>query len=235
MDRMRQLKPSILKETGAFQLKNYNFMDNLRTDLEDHLMHNPKYFLIANSKTSNLEKTIEKIKKLNIEENYNFVFFNRFMKDLNPFWLNFIRTNTKAQLLFVSRTTSEAKEPNLYPNNKKKALWGLYGEHCICSEKYKLDQYFKKIFIFANGKPEDCYYNCPESIFKKSTHINNFSIINNTNMPNPSTGLLMYLFIKKYQPNSMVYLIGFEHKGLKDHKFDFERIYFKSQRLPRLF
>lgn len=199
-------------------------------------MHNTKYFLIANSKTSDSEQTIQKIKNLDIQENYNFVFFNRFMKDLkNPFWLNFIKTNTKAQLLFASRTTTPAKQPNLYPNNKNRALWGLYGDHCICSEKYQLDQYFKKIFIFASSNAKDCYYNCPESIFKKSIHVNDFNIINNTNIPNPSTGLLMYLLIRKYYPNSIVYLLGFEHKGIQDHKFDLEKVYFKSQKLPRLF
>jgi hypothetical protein len=199
----------------------------------EHLMHN-KYFLIANSKIADSERIIQKIKNLNTQENCCFVFFNRFMKDLkNPFWIDFIKTNTKSKLWFASRMTNISN--NTYPNNKKSGLWGLYGEDCICSEKYKLDKYFEKIFIFANGKSHIFYHNCPNEIFEKSIHINDYEKINTTTISNPSTGLLMYLFIRKYNPEDLVYLIGFEHKGLKDHKFDLEKIYFESQKLPRLF
>jgi len=195
------------------------------------------FFLIANSKTSDSQKIIEKIKNLKITEDDNFVFFNRFMKDLkNPFWINFIETNEIANLFFASRTSTSAKTPNFYPNNKKKALWGLHGEYSICSEKYKLDKYFKKIFIFSTGKADECYHNCAQSVLEKTIHINDFKIINNTNISNPSTGLLMYLFIRKYYPKSIIYLIGFEHEGLKAfHKFNLEKIYFKSQKIPRLY
>lgn len=194
------------------------------------------FFLVANSKTSDSEDVIRKIKNLDIKEDHNFVFFNRFINDLkNPFWINFIKTNTKATFLFASRSSSELKIPNSY-GNKKRILWGLCKECSICSEKYQLDKYFKKIFIFYPGLAEDCCYDCPPEVNEKTVHINKFKTINDTNLGNPSTGLLMYLFIRKYYPNSIIYLIGFENKGLeKFHKFDLEKIYFRSQKLPRLF
>jgi hypothetical protein len=95
-----------------------------------------KFFLIANSDTSNSEYIIQKIKKLNFQENYHFIFFNRFIKDLkNPFWIDFIKINTISKLWFVSRMTRISD--NFYGNNKKSALWGLYGNESICSEKNK--------------------------------------------------------------------------------------------------
>lgn len=200
------------------------------------------FFLVANSKDSNSDILIEKIKNLTIREKYCFVFFNRFVKDLkNPFWINFINNNNKATLLFASRMTSIAKDKNTFPNNKKSGLWGLYGEECISSDKHKLDNKFNKILIFAPcptgnsaGRIEtvdDFYYTCPKELFKKSVHINKFSPINISGLKNPSTGLLMYGFIRKFYPKSMVYLVGFEHKGLeKFHKFDLEKDFFEKER-----
>jgi len=198
--------------------------------MEDLRLNNMEYFfLIANSKTSDSEKIIEKIKKLNTQENYSFVFFNRFIRDLkNPFWLNFIKTNTKFKFWFVSRMTNITD--NGYPNNKKSALWGLYGEECICSGKHKLDKYFEKILIFASGQSNIFYHNCPNNFFKKTIHINDYQKINNTNFKNPSTGLLTYLFIKKYYLESRLHLVGFEHIGLKDHEFELEKVYFELEK-----
>ena len=200
--------------------------------MENFQLNNMEYFfLIANSETSNSIDTVEKIKKLNFQDNYHFIFFNRFLRDLkNNFWIDFIKSNKISKLWFVSRMTQI--QENKYPNKKSSALWGLYGEECICSSKHKLDKYFEKIFIFANNRSAKIFYhNCPNIFFKKSVHVNDYKQINNTNFKNPSSGLLMYLFIKKYYPKSITYLIGFEHTGLKDHEFELEKKYFESQKL----
>jgi len=198
--------------------------------MENFQPNNMEYFfLIANSKHSNSIDTIEKIKKLNLQDNYHFIFFNRFVKNLeNKFWVDFIKSNKIFKLWFVSRMTNI--QNNGYPNNKNSALWGLYGEECICSDKHKLHKYFEKIFIFANGPSNIFYHNCSNNFFKKTIHINDYQKINNTSFKNPSTGLLMYLFIKKYYPESMIHLVGFEHIGLKDHEFDLEKIYFQLEK-----
>jgi hypothetical protein len=182
-----------------------------------------KFILIANSEKSNSQIVINRTKRLSREENCNFIFFNRFTRNLkNPFWLNFIKTNTKCKFWFVSRKTHIA--------NKQASLWGLHGEESICSEKYKLDKYFEKILVFNDEESNIFYHNCPDDVFKKIIHINNYQEINNTNISDPSTGLLMYLFIKKYYPESLIFLIGFTHEGWHNHYFDLQKLYFKSER-----
>lgn len=186
-----------------------------------------KFFLIANSEISNSEIVIKTTKILSSEENCNFIFFNRFMRDLkNPFWLNFIKTNTKCKFWFVSRKMSIRDNG---PNNNKSSLWGLHGEECICSEKYQLDKYFEKILIFSRHKDNFFYHNCPNDILKKTIHINNYPEMNSTNIDSPSTGLLMYLFIKKYYPESLICLIGFQHSGTPGHDWALQKRYFASE------